>query len=298
MSFHKTHLIIGSGPDVIPRYRKLCQMGKEEETGIVTSTPLPQKFTPLGPTLERGEEEVPSTALFFKELKFYPFGGRVKSQKLSSAEAYFLRPPQKDKKGEESPHSHPQPFTGIPQDIWPRQEGGYTIQCTSGTNLTCDYLHWMLGPRLFIKLYREKSPSSLVKFSETANYPNTLYVHFFLEGQLTDQQNTLFFPLSYTHSQGHFIGEFTKANSSQQASFMAFINTSREEEEAISHKIRVLDRQLEKAFANFKKSFKQKFIYFSDYSPLLNGPTTLLEQIKNDLPRVYFSQDIRDISST
>ena len=106
----------------------------------------------------------------------------------------------------------------------------------------------------------------MIQLCNPEHSPTSLYIRYLFEQPITDQKKTLFFPLSYTQAQGHFIGEFKE----NEVEFITFINTEEIHKEDIAGKIRVLDRQLRKAFPDFKTTPHRKNIYLTEYSPLID----------------------------
>jgi hypothetical protein len=115
-------------------------------------------------------------------------------------------------------------------------------------------------------LYSQKSELSdlFIEFCESTKTSSALFVKFVFEKPISDMQETLFIPLSYTHEWGHFVGEFNKlqgdANGEQEIEFIHFLDEDQASEEDISRYIRLLKKNMEKIFEKFSKIKAREYI--------------------------------------
>ena len=265
----REHLVVGEGFAALSLYGQLVD--RKGEASVVLLVPRALATCELRPFDMNGEE-----ALVYRDTAFHP----VKEQTISSPwERYFL------KESETSPGTNSwendrtvEQTVGTPVQIQGNPSGEYTVHCDNGLTVSCRFIHWTSSPREFARCYAGELPSEF-----TRETPGPLFVHYHFEGSVTEKAETFFFPLSYTHNQGHFIGSFrpVSVDGRQEAEFVTFLDMDETPEEDISKKIRILDRRLGNAFPLFKRILHKKSIRVSSYLPLpgVGGPFAGPERI-------------------
>lgn len=268
MSETREHLVVGEGFAALSLY---CQLGERwgaEHVGMLT--PRPPEREDLCPYGIGGGE-----ALVYRDAAFHP----VRERMIRSPwERYFLEasevPPPVCLQEGRDPHQ----IVGTPHKIEGNPSGGYVVHSGNGVRVACRHIHWMGAPRAFARCYGGELSSQFAQES-----PGPLYVRYCFEGQVTDRVATFFFPLSYAHDQGHFIGAFQAVGKDgrQGGEFVTFLDMDDTPEEEISKKIRTLDRRLAKAFPPFKRTPHKKSIRISSYLPLpgVGGPFSAPEGV-------------------
>ncbi len=216
--------------------------------------------------------------LFFKEQKFRSFSGRSRSQTIFSGEEYFINPSITYEIDKLFPFINDENFIKffndnliecIPSKINKTNNNRWKITCSDGTNITCDNLFIGTGPNYFISLCKEDffSPNFIELCNKSKGRP-ALYIKFTFEQNISELNETLFLPLSYTHDHGHFIGEFKNSTeqSSPQIEFLNFLDLDKTSEDDITKSIKAFKRNLEKIFPDFKKSLSSEFITVNEES--------------------------------
>ena len=109
-----------------------------------------------------------------------------------------------------------------------------------------------------------------------------------LEEAIADSKNTYFFPLSFTHDWGHFIGEFENLEKGQLARFVTFINKEETTEEDISKKLRLLKKNFEKSFEKFDERKCREYVILREntYCPKIDD--NYLAEEKDELEKLTF----------
>ncbi|EQC44764.1 hypothetical protein [Bacteriovorax sp. Seq25_V] len=270
----------------------------------------------LGPSLVRGEENISAiskvveglevyNSQFYKELKFHDFGKRTKPQTLLWGEEFFtadhvnveleeLLPVLKEENLLEKIIEQSLVVKiskiekAIPEDLI--DQANFKITCTNGLVIECEQIFYSHTPDTFYELFKDKRAltDNFVAFCESTKTPCALYFHMELEEELTDSKNTFFFPLSFTHDWGHFIGEFEKTEKGQLARFVTFINKEETTEEDISKKLRLLKKNFEKSFEKFNEKKCREFVVLREntYCPKIDD--NFLEEEKDELDKLTF----------
>lgn len=227
-------------------------------------------------------------ALFFKELKWRKFGGRAKSEPLLWSESFYTGPRAVVKQDSLFTFTNDEERLAlveqsrldlglvsvkqtIPEDL--AEPAFFNIKTTSGDEVNCEHLYWGQSPSIFAAKYEvlDELDSGFIELCEQTMTPSALYITLKFDEKVTEMNETLFVPLSYTHEWGHFIGElFNEENGKQRAEFVTFLDKNSCTEEDISKKIRLLKRNMEKIFPNFNKISYSEFIKLSDDSFCLN----------------------------
>ena len=99
----------------------------------------------------------------------------------------------------------------------------------NGLIIECENLYWGESPYQLYHLLSNKSvfDNETVEYLESTKTPLALYVNFNFENVVIDKEETIFFPLSFTHEWGHFIGDVSNVdeeNVKQVARFVTFVN--------------------------------------------------------------------------
>lgn len=302
------NLIVGYDSFSVISYQKSVEKNGEENVLLLSENEIDKSdLRDKGPRTLRGEENIDyiksnfpdqvssyisKTPVFFKEGSFRSFKGRKRPEKLLWGEEYFTREYTKfniseifsclaDEKFLDELNNRALILTI--KEIMPSDEEGlnFEVKCTNGDIVKCKNLTWGLSPSRFLKLYTDKSSldSSFIEFCEQSIAPQSLYVRFIYDREITDKSETLFFPLSYTHDWGHFIGEFNSFEEGekefQEGRFLTFLDPEQTTEEEVAKKIRILKKSIDKAIDGSKAFLREEFISLDD--------NTSVEQIDDEL---------------
>lgn len=259
-------------------------------------------FKLMGPSLIRGEENISifkelglveeaqiSSSCFYKDSKFHAFGSRTKPMPLLWGEESYidnhiqLSPseilPSLNKEGlleriKENSYGLriKEIFRTTPEELI--DQAFWKVCLTNGLIIECENLYWGESPSKFLELFQDKKTlsSEFIEFCESTTTPCSLYVHLDLEEKITkeeDREQTYFFPLSFTHDWGHFIGEICDSESegyAQTAKFVTFVDKEESTEEDISKKINLLKKNLAKNFDAFDENKSKERVVLRDYS--------------------------------
>ncbi|OUR96157.1 hypothetical protein A9Q84_07290 [Halobacteriovorax marinus] len=248
-----------------------------------------------------GIEELEGVSLFYKDLKFKPFGGRSKSEKLLPGEEFFTSPRARFDSSsiftflndeEYLNKVNSLKFDFIPSKVF-KEEDSWVVECTNGTQISCEKIFWAESPWKFYELFSAKETLSnkFVEFVESTKTPCALHLKLEFDKRVTEKEETLLVPLSYTHDWGHFICEFDKnedENKSQIGRFLTFIDVDETNEEDISKKIRLLKRNLEKIFPHIKGINTKEFIVLTDNTHSLKFDDSFAMESSECLKDVHF----------
>ncbi len=302
------NLIVGSDIFTASLFNKLSGESKENIKVLSDAKFSEDNLNSLGPSCIRGEANIDllksfdgehqvHDSLFYKDMKFHKFNSRSKPMKLLWGEDYFTQKSVKvnEKKvlGLDNPK---QLIKEINNSLYELriasvekleateliQKKEWAVHCTNGQVIECENLYWGETPYLFLKLLSNKKllDNPTVEFLESTKTPCALYVQLFFEKELIDKNETLFFPLSFTHEWGHFIGDVITEESTQTARFVTYVDKDESSEEDISKKIRLLKKNLEKNFEQFKGANYKEQVILSDFAPCSKIDDTLIEQSK------------------
>lgn len=329
------HLVIGEDLFSVALYWELRKKFGDEQVKWLCSKPISEKdLLPLGPNTLRGESniekfkrffpdvetsEVETPSQFFKELKWRPFGGRAKSETLLWNEEFFtlkradfdiyaLFPFLKEEALYEVLEEKRLDFAAksisrqTPDDL--AAPAHFAIELSNNDILKCEHLYWGGGPRSFLDTYDNKNEltDDFITFCEEATSPAALYIQLEFDAVVTDKEETLFIPLSYTHEWGHFVGEFKAIeNGKQRAEFVTFMDIHHTDEQEISKKIRLLKKNLEKIFGENSTKISDEFIKLSSTSPCLKIDDSLFKDLRKDwgnLSLTSFNAPMENCSNT
>jgi len=302
------NLVVGSDIFAVDLFHHL----NSKEPGavkILSDEPIDKEnFKLLGPSLVRGEESIEllkglgiegevSHSVFYKDMKFHKFGTRTKPMKMLWGEEKFsevhmkvspedILPSLNSEGLEESlkENSFEMMILSIektnPEELI--DQAFWKVHCTNGTVVECENLYWGETPARFYKVFKAKNELSenFVAFCESTHTPCALYVHMSFEKPLTEDKQTFFFPLSFTHDWGHFIGEIESLNEGQEAKFLTFIDKDESSEEDISKKIRLLKKNFEKNFEKFKGNNYREIVVLKEntYCPKIDDSILVKEE--------------------
>ena len=227
-------------------------------------------------------KNIKSGAQFFKDLKFKKFDGRSKSEKLLWGEEFFTQDHLDLNEAEVFPYLRDPQFLEelSPCHLKKRitqihsfsgDNAKWELYCSSGESFCVENLYWGSGPKEFLSLYSNKAQLSnqFIEFCDGEGTHLSLIIKFIFEKPITEKEETIFIPLSYTHEWGHFVGEF-KNGSIQSAQFLTFIDKNHTSEEEVSKKIRILKKNLEKIFPEFKTASYKEYVCLTPKSPCQN----------------------------
>jgi len=311
------NLVVGGDLFAQSAFEFLSEKYPEQVTKILTKDILSTETSQfLGPNILRGEaniaflksafeyaeiEETTETPKFYKDMKFKPFGGRSKSEKLQWGEEFYTGPGANYNLEKLFPFIKSDEFYNklaesrlelLYSKVF-KDGDNWVIECTNGTQIYTKKLVWADSPWKFYEEFKgkEKLSNEFIEFVESTKTPCALHVKLELEKEVTDQRETLLVPLSYTHEWGHFICEFSEYDEEkkvQTGEFLTFIDTNDTNEEDISKKIRLLKRNLEKIYPNFKEINAREFIVLTENTHSLSFDDTFSLESQDFLGNVFF----------
>jgi hypothetical protein len=329
------HAVFGDDLFSVALLKELQKKYGKENVMWICQRPIGEKdLIPMGPNTLRGEaniekfkrffpdvetKEVDTPAEFFKELKWRPFGGRAKPEPLLWNEEFFTNKradfdvyavfPFLKEEGLYEELEASRTDLGVksvkkitPDDL--AEPANFELELSNSDILKCEHLYWGGGPQSFLDSYSNKNELSneFITFCEEASAPAALYIQIEFKKPVTDKNETLFIPLSYTHEWGHFVGEFIDLdNGGQRGEFVTYMDISHTNEQEISKKIRLLKKNLEKIFGENASVFDSEFIKLSETSPCLKIDDKLFKDLANDwqnLSLASFNAPMENCSKT
>lgn len=245
------HLVIGKDVFAISIYRHLVNKFGENQVRLLSEDRI--TFSDLyfkGPSTIRSVDninymkshfnldsivEISQLPLFYKDLTWKSFGGRSKSETLKFDEDFYVskRLDINEKMLfdwlENSDHflnSLNEKAYQVKIKNLNFEAGIFFIECVNGTEFKAENLYFGKSPAYFLKKYSEKNHLSdkFIQFCESTVSPSALFIKYVFDKPISDLNETLFIPLSYTHEWGHFVGEFKLVEGKQSAEFIHFIN--------------------------------------------------------------------------
>jgi hypothetical protein len=309
---YKRHVVVGDDVFSLKLYTELVRLHGNEQVSLICAHDLDlRSVLPKGPSMLRGEANIalfkklyPDVGLkivekassFIKEGEWKSFEGRAKGEKLLWTEEFYVPARAEIDFAALFPFLREEGFfdrinserinTGVssigkenPSDLV--DPAHFSLKCTNGVELSCEKLYWGLGPMAFLRVCDFKSELSdgLIQFCEEAKGPAALTIRFQFDQQVSELEETLFIPQSYTHEWGHFVGEFSSfTNGRQEANFLCFIDPEACDEEELGKKLRMLKRSLEKIFPSFGHASYEEYISLSEDSPCLKIDDLLFSQ--------------------
>jgi len=211
-------------------------------------------------------ELIPS--IFYKDQKWRVFGGRSKSMELKPGEEYFSYPRLNTQLDEIESALIDQMNEKLEvKKIISIEARDAEMVITTGdeTIYEVENLFWPMGLVSFVELLKNKHILTEEMLTLVGEFegPTPLYIDFEVMTS-THKEKTLFFPVSMTHEQGHFIGEMKKINEKKSHfSFVHFLDPNEVNEEHICRLIKNLKRQIEKIFEVKKSAISEEVIALS-----------------------------------
>ncbi|MBL6991210.1 MAG: hypothetical protein ISR65_15610 [Bacteriovoracaceae bacterium] len=288
------YLVVGNDLFSIAMYYYISQSVEESEVILLSPSEITvDDLTIRGPSTVRGDRNIgefilqnPGVSLkkceekssFYKDQKFHFFGGRSKPGKTTPEEEFFIESRVdfsledvflflKDEKFLDQlrdnclvlNYTSVDSFVKNDEDLW-------RVQCSTGDLIESPYLIWGEDPSKFIDSLKSVKlfDDNFYQMCAKATSKDVLFVKYIFNEPISDNQSTMFIPLSVTHQWGHFIGELMPYEAGQQIEFLHFIDSDQTTEDEISKKIKTLRRNMEKIFPNFSKSLKDEFICLSE----------------------------------
>ncbi|MCY4523916.1 MAG: hypothetical protein OXB84_04175, partial [Halobacteriovoraceae bacterium] len=209
------------------------------------------------------------------EKKFRSFSGKYSSEKLLAAEDYFIHPRMDFNMEEIFTLRDKENFLSLINSQLIRHEPvkiqRYIAEDSqndvnfkvvhSGGALTCNHLGWGYSLNAFFKICSDnRILGENIEYHAPIQEIHALYVRFKLKEPISEQKETLFIPLSYTHPWGHFIGEFQNRDFEQEVEFVTFLDKEQTNEDEVIKKIKILKRNLKKIYPDFKKLIQKESI--------------------------------------
>jgi hypothetical protein len=285
------HLVVGKDIFALSIYKALKDKYGSEQVRLLSEDPiLKSDLLPKGPSSVRGEsnqkiiqELYPQSvgvvgaeqALFYKDMTWKSFGGRSKSEALKFNEEFFTGPRFNVDTTAIFPElaGADEFLAGLNSEAYQvrlksieRYNDGFKVECLNGTEFECEKLYFGQSPYQYLEFYSQKNELSdtFIEFCESTKTPSAICVKFVFESPISDLQETLFIPLSYTHEWGHFVGEFNLVKNDnkdeQEIEFIHFLDEDQASEEDISRFIRLLKKNMEKIFDKFSKIKAREYI--------------------------------------
>ncbi|OFZ75786.1 MAG: hypothetical protein A2451_04270 [Bdellovibrionales bacterium RIFOXYC2_FULL_39_8] len=256
---------------------------------------------------EKEKLPVGPNPIFFKEQKFREFGGRSKSEPLLAGEEFYTEAACTFNEKVFFDFLTDTAFADkfdkikinalikkIGQEVKNFQDGEksiWQIRCADDVLIESEFLIWGNGQKEFFNLAEEKIIDvKLRQFASSGDNLYSLFVTYYFDHPVTDSVATMFIPLSLTHEQGHFIGEFRENSGllgKYRGDFLHFISEEESSEEEIARRVRVLRKGLEKIFGNSFKA-KNDTIYLSTISPCATLDDTILNNGYGADEKLYF----------
>ena len=256
-------------------YRDLVTKYGAENVRLLSEDPILASDSMIkGPGTIRGEEnkkvihdlfpdlvvtKIEKPSIFYKDMTWKAFGGRSKPEALKFDEEFFTH----------TRYEIPLPEIPNIEDSYQvkiksinKKNDRFLIECINGTEFSCEKLYFGKSPYHYMHLFSDKSALSdlFIQFCESTQTSSALVVKFVFEKPLSDIEETMFIPLSYTHEWGHFVGEFKTIGAQQAIEFVHFIDEDQTSEEDISRTIRQLKKSLEKIFEKFSSLKMEEYI--------------------------------------
>ena len=316
------HLVVGADFLALRLYKRLLEKYDHQEVGFFSFvSPQFENYHFKGPSLLRGEEnvrilkeELPKSiflqdelghSLFYKEMKLRKFGGRSKPEKLLWSEDFFTGPRVKLNEDEFLKYLE---LNDVQEDFFTDfihlaptsidryqsddliEDAKWKIDCSDGTEVLCTHLYWGEAPAKFLELVENKNifTDNQVEFFESTKTPCSLYVKFQFDQKVTEIEETVFIPLSYTHEWGHFIGEFNKESEFKEIEFFSYIDKDEASEDDVAKKIRLLKKAFEKVFGEKLMGNLKEYITLWDESLCLKIEDDLYPFGEKNLENLLF----------
>ncbi len=324
---HFQHLILGQDLGAVLKLTELLRTHPAESVQLITSRPLTRQG--LVESYEFGVSHLRSPAAvegiyrrfhnakmlpqskeaaFYKDGKFYDFGGRAKSMDLRTGEDFFaakgyrldvasLFHPEDWENLDAllSAHSQIRIFEGIektaPQDLVEKKEWSLTFKDFGLSS--CEHLYVAFSPKKFLGLVDNKDDLTpeLIDLCSAVQIQAAISVSWKLDREMYPEDRTLFVPQSMTHEWGHFLVEFTPYNHQDQEQVCHVLYLIQEEEpqsEDLAGKIKLMKRVLDRVFPDIDKHVKKEYIRFDEEMFISGVKDAAAEQLAFDYPTLKF----------
>lgn len=301
------HLVVGKDMFAVAMYRDLVMKYGAASVRLLSEDEILASDSMIkGPGTIRGEEnkkvihdlfpesivtKIEKPSIFYKDMAWKAFGGRSKPEALKFDEEFFTS----------TRFEIPLPEIPNIEDSYQvkiksiaKKENRFLIECINGTEFSSEKLYFGKSPYHYMHLFSDKSALSdkFIQFCESTQTSSALVVKFVFEKPLSDIEETMFIPLSYTHEWGHFVGEFKTINDKQTVEFIHFIDEDQTSEEDISRTIRLLKKNLEKIFEKFLTLKMEEYIAIEHEIGCLeiddNSYDMCLESDKKNTDNLFF----------
>ncbi len=178
-------------------------------------------------------------------------------------------------------------------------ESHWQIHCGDDTLFEAEFLIWGDEYKKYQELVDKNIiDKNILQFIGTTANVYSLYITYYFDKAVTSMMETMFIPLSHTHDQGHFIGEFKNSFNEKgkyRADFLHFISGDDSSEEEIAKRVRGLRKNLEKIFGNSFKPLVEN-IQLSSISPSIVIDDNIFNSSKASLNKFYFLGENAPIS--
>jgi hypothetical protein len=336
-SRHYHHFIIGQDLGAVLKLLELQKSSPHETVRLLTTRPLNRQA--LIENYEFGVSQLRSPkaveqiyrkfhqakispqakeASFYKEGKFYEFGGRAKGMDLLSGEDFFT---QKGYRLELSGLFSKEEWENLDQNLSENSEikildsiekttphelidkKEWSLSFRDFSTLTCEKLYASISPKKFLSLINQKEDfsSEFIDFCTSTQVTTAISVTWKLNKEIYSEERTLFIPQSMTHEWGHFILEFENYDfvKKQQLCHVLFlIHDDEPQSEDLASKIKLMKRVLDRAFPDIEKYITSEYIRFDEEMFISNIKNEFLEQISFDYPNLKFIGQTAPIEST
>jgi hypothetical protein len=326
-SKHFQHLIIGQDLGAVLKLLEIQKKFPEESVKLLSFRSINRKSLienyEFGVTQLRTPEVIeqiyrkfhqirisPQTkeASFYKEGKFYEFGGRAKCMELLPGEEFFTRKgyrfelPSLFSKDDWDNLDHNLTVnseirileslqTKTPEELIDKKEWGLFFRDFS--TLTCEKLYISISPKKFLSFFshKERLSSHLIDFCTSVKIQSAISVTWKLNKEFFSEEKTLFIPQSMTHDWGHFLLEFESYNFEKREQIchaLFLIHEDEPQSENIAFKIKLMKRVLDRLFPEIEKHITSEYIRFDEEMFISNIKDSILEQIFFDYPHLKF----------
>ncbi len=216
-----------------------------------------------------------NSSLFFKDLKWRSFDGRAKPEEILKGEDFFIWPSCDIDIAElilkmfgDSIACDILYNQKVIQKI-ERSENGPKVLCFDGDCINCKKIYFTKRPDKLLTIMRDQLNSKEIEFCEAFAAGMMFRAMWNVAYDADILKETIFLPLSYTHSWGHFIGECRKnIEGNYSLGFVHFINEEDVSESDVLKRLKLLKSALEKVFPNILKNVSSEFITLKD-SPVI-----------------------------
>ena len=275
------------------------------------------KFCMESPIKDSLSEEY-SSANFFKDNQFRPFGGRSKNETLQKEEVFFTQKSKKFLFEKELSFLKDSSFwvfldeksyTGQIKSLrFKEVDSSWAVELLNGTVFSSKNLVWGLPPWKLLSLIKDKSSlnNEFIEFCESTKGAFGLKVLFKLKSKISDMGETFFIPLSLTHEWGHFLGSFFEMNGEHFLELEHYFDPEELSEEEVSRRIKILKRSLEKIFPSFSKDLENEYLSIDENATQVVDNPLLKDKSKIEgltfvgenapLPNLDKSKETQDLS--